>query len=119
MDDYFRNWIVTIDSGGIFIIQPQNAKGTTCNVWHGKRCNCYFFNRSCTSFIYGDLFGLSFFQTLGTTAGSLGGVAAAITVPLAMGANPVFAVVAGVVGGYGILPGICCRLYNRTCCSCY
>ncbi len=57
-------------------------------------------------YITGDLFGLSFFQTLGTTAGSLGGVAAAITVPLAMGANPVFAVVAGVaVGGYGILPG--------------
>lgn len=57
-------------------------------------------------YITGDLLGLSFFQTLGSTAGSLGGVAAAITVPLAMGANPVFAVVAGVaVGGYGILPG--------------
>lgn len=57
-------------------------------------------------YITGDLLGISFFQELGTTAGSLGGVAAAITVPLSMGANPVFAVVAGVaVGGYGILPG--------------
>lgn len=57
-------------------------------------------------YITGDLLGLSFFQDLGTTAGSLGGVAAAITVPISMGANPVFAVVAGVaVGGYGILPG--------------
>lgn len=57
-------------------------------------------------YITGDLLGLSFFQELGTTAGSLGGVAAAITVPISMGANPVFAVVAGVaVGGYGILPG--------------
>lgn len=42
----------------------------------------------------------------GATSGSLGGVAAAISVPLAMGVNPVLAVVAGVaVGGYGILPG--------------
>lgn len=57
-------------------------------------------------YITGDLLGLEFFQTLGATSGSLGGVAAAITVPIAMGANPVFAVVAGVaVGGYGILPG--------------
>lgn len=57
-------------------------------------------------YITGDLLNLSFFQDLGTTAGSLGGVAAAITVPISMGANPVFAVVAGVaVGGYGILPG--------------
>lgn len=57
-------------------------------------------------YITGDLLTLSFFQELGTTAGSLGGVAAAITVPISMGANPVFAVVAGVaVGGYGILPG--------------
>lgn len=36
----------------------------------------------------------------------MAGVAAAILVPIAMGANPVFAVVGGVaVGGYGILPG--------------
>lgn len=57
-------------------------------------------------YITGDLLGIEFFRTLGGTAGSLGGVAAAITVPISMGANPVFAVVAGVaVGGFGILPG--------------
>lgn len=57
-------------------------------------------------YITGDLLGISFFQELGSTSGSLGGVAAAITVPISMGANPVLAVVAGVaVGGYGILPG--------------
>ncbi|MDY5847061.1 MAG: PTS sugar transporter subunit IIC [Bariatricus sp.] len=57
-------------------------------------------------YITGDLLSLAFFQELGATSGSLGGVAAAITVPISMGANPVFAVVAGVaVGGYGILPG--------------
>jgi len=37
---------------------------------------------------------------------SCGGVAAAITVPLAMGVNPGFAVTAGLaLGGFGILPG--------------
>lgn len=57
-------------------------------------------------YISGDLLGFRFFQILGETSGSLGGVAAAILVPISMGANPVLAVVAGVaVGGYGILPG--------------
>lgn len=57
-------------------------------------------------YITGDLLNLEFFKEVGSTSGSLGGVAAAITVPIAMGANPVFAVVAGVaVGGFGILPG--------------
>ena len=58
------------------------------------------------SYITGDLFGLAFFKEVGVTAGSLGGVASAILVPIGMGANPVLAVVAGLAcGGYGILPG--------------
>lgn len=57
-------------------------------------------------YIFGDLFHFEFFKTLGTMSGSLGGVAASCMVPICMGANPVFAVVAGLaVGGYGILPG--------------
>lgn len=57
-------------------------------------------------YILGDLLTVAFFQNVGSTAGSLGGVAAAIMVPIRMGVNPVLAVVAGVaVGGYGILPG--------------
>ncbi|MDM8312385.1 MULTISPECIES: PTS sugar transporter subunit IIC [Clostridium] len=57
-------------------------------------------------YISGDLFGLAFFREIGSVSGSMGGVAAAIMVPISMGANPVFAVAAGVaVGGYGILPG--------------
>ena len=57
-------------------------------------------------YITGDLIGLEFFRLVGETSGSLAGVAAAIMVPISMGANPVFAVTAGVaVGGYGILPG--------------
>ena len=58
------------------------------------------------SYITGDLFELAFFKEVGVTAGSLGGVASAILVPIGMGANPVLAVVAGLAcGGYGILPG--------------
>ncbi len=57
-------------------------------------------------YILGDAAGLAFFFSVGDTAGSLGGVAAAILVPIRMGVNPVFAVAAGLaVGGYGILPG--------------
>ena len=49
-----------------------------------------------------DMVGIEFLGEVGTMAG----VAAAILVPIAMGANPVFAVIGGVaVGGYGILPG--------------
>ena len=45
-------------------------------------------------YITGDLLGIAFLAEVGSTAGSLGG------------ANPVFAVVAGLAcGGYGILPG--------------
>lgn len=57
-------------------------------------------------YITGDLMGISFLRSVGDMSGSMGGVAAAILVPIGMGANPIFAVVAGVaVGGYGILPG--------------
>ncbi len=57
-------------------------------------------------YITGDLLGIAFLGEVGATAGSLGGVAAGIMVPLSMGVNPVFAVVGGLAcGGYGILPG--------------
>lgn len=57
-------------------------------------------------YITGDLLGIAFLAEVGSTAGSLGGVAAGVMVPICMGANPVFAVVAGLAcGGYGILPG--------------
>ena len=57
-------------------------------------------------YITGDLLVFSFLAEVGATSGSLGGVAAAAMVPICMGVNPVFAIVAGVAcGGYGILPG--------------
>lgn len=57
-------------------------------------------------YILGDALGVSFFWETGHTAGSLGGVAAAILVPINMGVNPVLAVAGGLaVGRFGILPG--------------
>ncbi len=57
-------------------------------------------------YISGDLVGFAFLGQVGEVSGTMGGVAASILVPIAMGANPVLAVAAGVaVGGYGILPG--------------
>ena len=57
-------------------------------------------------YISGDLFGISFLAEVGSISGGMGGVASAIAVPIAMGANPVLSIVAGVAcGGCGILPG--------------
>lgn len=57
-------------------------------------------------YISGDLAGIEFLRKAGENAGGFGGVAAAISVPLCMGTNPVLAVAAGVVlGQFGILPG--------------
>ena len=46
-------------------------------------------------YISGDLIGIAFLREVGDISGSMGGVAAATLVPIAMGANPLFAVVAG------------------------
>jgi fructose-specific phosphotransferase system IIC component len=57
-------------------------------------------------YILGDFAGLPFFTAVGTSAGSLGGPAAAILVGLAMGTQPVFAVSSGMaLSGMSILPG--------------
>ncbi|MDO5292501.1 MAG: PTS sugar transporter subunit IIC [bacterium] len=71
-------------------------------------------NAACASFLveafhdafFGGVLNISFLQGVGAANGSLGGVAAAILVPLALGVSPVYAVLTGLaVSGYGILPG--------------
>ncbi len=57
-------------------------------------------------YIGGDFLGFDFLGEVGGVAGTMGGVAAGILVPIGMGLNPVYAVAVGVaVGGFGILPG--------------
>ena len=71
-------------------------------------------NAACASFLveafhaslFGQQFGIKFLEQVGSANGSLGGVAAAILVPLALGVSPVYAVLVGLsVSGFGILPG--------------
>ena len=71
-------------------------------------------NAACASFLveafhfslFGQQMGIKFLEEVGSANGSLGGVAAGILVPLALGVSPVYAVLVGLtVSGFGILPG--------------
>ena len=56
--------------------------------------------------ILGDFAGIGFFYEIGNLAGSYSGSASAILVGLALGMDPIFAVVGGMVcASFGILPG--------------
>ncbi|MFP7296114.1 PTS sugar transporter subunit IIC [Neobacillus niacini] len=71
-------------------------------------------NAACAAFLVeafqlyvgGDLIGIKFLGEVGTAAGSMGGVAAAALVALAVGVSPVYALMLGVsCAGLGLLPG--------------
>lgn len=71
-------------------------------------------NAACASFLveafhfafFGEVLKINFLQSVGSANGSLGGVAAGILVPLALGVSPVYAILTGLaVSGFGILPG--------------
>ncbi|MPQ44487.1 PTS sugar transporter subunit IIC [Clostridium tarantellae] len=71
-------------------------------------------NAACASFLveafhsafFGGVLNIEFLKKVGESNGSLGGVAAAILVPLALGVSPVYAVLVGLTcSGLGILPG--------------
>ncbi len=98
--------LLLLTLAGFSLFSMKAPKGSEAMSGMANAAIATFLIEAVHKYITGDLFNLEFFQTLGATSGSLGGVAAAISVPLAMGVNPVLAVVAGVaVGGYGILPG--------------
>jgi len=57
-------------------------------------------------YVGGDLLGIEFLGEVGSAAGSMGGVAAAALVALAVGVSPVYALMLGVsCAGLGLLPG--------------
>jgi len=57
-------------------------------------------------YILGDFAGIEFFYTVGDLAGSFGGCASATLVGMALGTDPVFALIGGLVcSRLGILPG--------------
>lgn len=98
--------LLLLTLAGFSIFSLKAPKGSAAMSGMANAAVASFLVEAVHKYITGDLAGIAFFQTVGETSGSLGGVAAAILVPISMGVNPVFAVVAGVaVGGYGILPG--------------
>lgn len=98
--------LLLITLAGFSLFSLKMPKGQLAMSGMANAAIATFLVEAVHKYITGDLLGLEFFRTVGETSGSLGGVAAAIMVPISMGANPVFAVTAGVaVGGYGILSG--------------
>lgn len=98
--------LLLLTLGAFSLFSMKAPKGSLAMSGMANAAIATFLVEAVHKYISGDLLNLVFFREVGSVSGSLGGVAAAITVPLAMGANPVFAVVAGVaVGGFGILPG--------------
>lgn len=81
---------------------------------HGMKAMGALANAACASFLveafhyslFGQQMGIKFLEEVGAANGNLGGVAAGILVPLALGVSPVYAVLVGLtVSGFGILPG--------------
>lgn len=92
---------------GIFSLFSMKApKGSKAMSGLANAAVASFLVEAIHSYITGHFLGIDFLKEVGTSSGSLAGVASAVLVPVAMGANPVFAVVAGVsLSGFGILPG--------------
>ncbi len=98
--------LLLITLAGFSLFSMKAPKGSLAMSGMANAAVATFLVEAVHKYITGDLMGFSFLEEVGATSGSLGGVAAAILVPIGMGANPVMAVVAGVAaGGYGILPG--------------
>lgn len=98
--------LLLITLAGFSLFSLKMPKGQLAMSGMANAAIATFLVEAVHKYITGDLLGMEFFRIVGETSGSLGGVAAAIMVPISMGANPVFAVTAGVaVGGFGILPG--------------
>ncbi len=81
---------------------------------HGMKAMGALASAACASFLVeafhfsllGQQMGIKFLEGVGAANGGLGGVAAGILVPLALGVSPVYAVLVGLtVSGFGILPG--------------
>ena len=98
--------LLLLTLAGFSLFSMKAPKGSLAMSGLANAAVATFLVEAVHKYISGDLLGITFLAETGSMAGSLGGVAAAVLVHISMGANPVFAVVAGVaVGGYGILPG--------------
>ena len=98
--------LLLLTLAGFSLFSMKAPKGSVAMSGLANAAVATFLVEAVHRYISGDLLGIAFLGEIGSVAGGLGGVASAILIPIGMGANPLFAVVAGVaVGGYGILPG--------------
>lgn len=98
--------LLLITLAGFSLFSMKAPKGSAAMSGLANAAVATFLVEAVHRYISGDLLGSAFLGEVGSVSGSLGGVASAILIPISMGANPLFAVVAGVaVGGYSILPG--------------
>lgn len=92
--------------GGFSLFSMKMPKGMKAMGALAGAATASFLVEAFQRFVGGDLLGIPFLGQVGDAAGSMGGVAAATLVPIALGVNPIYAVLVGVsVAGFGILPG--------------
>lgn len=98
--------LLLLTLAGFSLFSMKAPKGSAAMSGLANAAVATFLVEAVHRYISGDLLGSAFLGEVGSVSGSLGGVASAILIPISMGANPLFAVVAGVaMGGYSILPG--------------
>lgn len=98
--------LLLLTLAGFSLFSMKAPKGSAAMSGLANAAVATFLVEAVHRYISGDLLGSAFLGEVGSVSGSLGGVASAILISISMGANPLFAVVAGVaVGGYSILPG--------------
>lgn len=98
--------LLLLTLAGFSLFSMKAPKGSAAMSGLANAAVATFLVEAVHRYISGALLGSAFLGEVGSVSGSLGGVASAILIPISMGANPLFAVVAGVaVGGYSILPG--------------
>ena len=98
--------LLLLTLAGFSLFSMKAPKGSAAMSGLANAAVATFLVEAVHRYISGDLLGSAFLGEVGSVSGSLGGVASAILIPISMGANTLFAVVAGVaVGGYSILPG--------------
>lgn len=90
--------------GGFSLFSMKAPKGMKAMGALAGAATASFLVEAFQLYVGGDLFGIPFLGEVGKAAGSMGGVASAILVPIALGVNPT----------YAVLVGISSRIWNIT-----
>lgn len=105
--DYFKGiGALLLTLAGFSLFSLKFPKGDKAMGGLADAAVATFLVEAIFKYICGDFAGIAFLGEVGAASGSMGAVAAAALVGLAMGMTPVFAIAAAAaVAGFGILPG--------------